>query len=148
MRVNRALEKLRKFFKKRGVMLSATVIATAVSANSVQAAPVGLAATISAAAVKSSAVAASTLTLMKGALKIMAWTKMKTAIASGVVVLLAAGTTTVTLKGIQKHKFDDSWRTQDVYRHVQKGGSSFAAGRDFAVRNFIQDHPDRLGDIG
>ncbi|HUZ06247.1 MAG TPA: sigma-70 family RNA polymerase sigma factor, partial [Candidatus Paceibacterota bacterium] len=108
VRINRALEKLRKFFTKRGVMLSATVIATAVSANSVQAAPVELAATISAAAVKSSAVAASTLTLVKGALKLMAWTKMKTAVVSGVVVLLAAGTTTVTLKEIQKHKFDDS----------------------------------------
>jgi len=80
VRINRALEKLRKFFTKRGVMLSAAVIATAVSANSVQAAPMGLAATISAATVKSSMVAASTLTLVKGALKIMAWTKIKTAI--------------------------------------------------------------------
>jgi hypothetical protein len=60
----------------------------------VQAAPVGLAATISATAVKSSAVAASTLTLVKGALKIMAWTKAKTAIVTAAVVVLAAGTTT------------------------------------------------------
>src|ERR1035437_8688056 len=50
IRVNRALEKLRKIFTKRGVTLSATVIAGAVSANSVQAAPVGLAKTITAAA--------------------------------------------------------------------------------------------------
>jgi uncharacterized protein (TIGR03435 family) len=120
VRISRALEKLRKFFTKRGVMLSAAVIATAVSANSIQAAPAGLAATISAAAVKSSAVAASTLTLVKGALKLMAWTKMKTAVVSGVVVLLAAGTTTVTLKEIQKHKFDDSWRTQDVFAMFKK----------------------------
>ncbi|HSY74161.1 MAG TPA: sigma-70 family RNA polymerase sigma factor, partial [Dongiaceae bacterium] len=47
MRVNRALEKLRTFFTKRGVALSATIIAGAVSANSVHAAPIGLAATIS-----------------------------------------------------------------------------------------------------
>ena len=40
MRVNRALEKLRKLFSKRGVMLTTTVIAGAVAANSVQAAPV------------------------------------------------------------------------------------------------------------
>ena len=104
VRIHRALEKLRKFFTKRGVMLSATVIATAVLANSVQDATVGLAATISAAAVKSSAVAASTLTLVKGALKLMAWTKMKTAVVSGAVVLLAAGTTTITVKEIQEHK--------------------------------------------
>jgi RNA polymerase sigma factor (sigma-70 family) len=89
VRINRALEKLRKFFTKRGVMLSAAVIGTAVSANSVQAAPVGLAATISAAAVKSSAVAASTLSLVKGALKIMAWTKAKTTIVAGTALVLA-----------------------------------------------------------
>ena len=39
MRVNRALEKLRKFFTKRGVTLSSVAIAGAVSTNSVQAAP-------------------------------------------------------------------------------------------------------------
>ena len=90
VRINRALEKLRKFFTKRGVMLSGTLIATAVSANSVQAAPVGLAATISAAAVKSSAVAVSTLTLVKGALKLMAWTKAKTTIVAGTALVLAS----------------------------------------------------------
>lgn len=119
VRINRALEKLRKFFTKRGVMLSATVIATAVSANSVQAAPVGLAATISTAAVKSSAVAASTLTLVKGALKLMAWAKVKTAIVSGVVALLAAGTTTVAVKEIQKHENESfPWQTLDHLNSV------------------------------
>ena len=98
MRVNRALEKLRKFFMKRGVALSAVAIAGAVTANSVQAAPAGLAATISATAVKSSAVAASTLTLVKGTIKLMAWTKMKAAVVAGAVVLFAAGTTTVIVQ--------------------------------------------------
>jgi RNA polymerase sigma factor (sigma-70 family) len=91
MRVNRALEKLRKFFAKRGVALTATIIAGAVSANSVHAAPVGLAATISATALKGSALAASTLTLAKGTLKIMAWTKIKLAVIASAGVLLAAG---------------------------------------------------------
>ena len=49
MRVNRALEKLRKFFAKKGVTLSAGAIAAAVAANAVEAAPTGLAATITAA---------------------------------------------------------------------------------------------------
>jgi uncharacterized protein (TIGR03435 family) len=44
------------------------------------------------------------LTLIKEALKIMAWTKMKTAIIAGAVVLLAAGTTTVTVKEILEHR--------------------------------------------
>ena len=43
-RTARALEKLRKIFTRRGVALSATVIAGAVTTNSVQAAPMGLAA--------------------------------------------------------------------------------------------------------
>ena len=95
MRVNRALEKLRKIFSKRGVSSTTAIIAGAVSANSVQAAPVGLAKTISAVAIaKGAAAGGSTLTLVKGALKIMAWTKMKTAIVAGVVMLLAAGTVT------------------------------------------------------
>ncbi|MDD5139613.1 MAG: TIGR03435 family protein [Verrucomicrobiales bacterium] len=104
MRVNRALEKLRKIFTKHGVTLTATVIAGAVTANSVQAAPVGLAVTVTAAAAKGAVVGSSTLTLIKGALKIMAWTKAKTAIVVGAGVLLAAGTTTIAVKEIQEHK--------------------------------------------
>ena len=50
----------------------------------------------------------------------MAWTKMKTAVVIGVGILFAAGTTTVTLKEIQKHEFDDSWRTQDVLTMFKK----------------------------
>jgi uncharacterized protein (TIGR03435 family) len=97
-RVTRALEKLRKLFSKRGVTLTAALIAGAVSANSVQAAPVGLAATVTATTAKGVAVSGSTLTLVKGVLKFMAWTKAKTAIVVGVGVLLAAGTTTVAVK--------------------------------------------------
>ena len=95
MRVNRALEKLRKFFTKRGVALSSVAIAGAISANSVQAAPVTLAKSVTAVAIaKGAAASGSTLTLIKGALKIMAWTKAKTAVAVGttvIVVTLGAG---------------------------------------------------------
>ena len=94
MRVNRALEKLRKMFGKRGVTLSAALIAGAVTACSVQAAPMGLAATISTVALtKGAAAGGSTLTLVKGALKIMAWTKAKTAILTGAALILVAGMT-------------------------------------------------------
>jgi RNA polymerase sigma factor (sigma-70 family) len=100
MRVNRALEKLRKFFSKRGIILPAALIAGAVSANSVHAAPVGLAITVTATAAKGSAAAASTLTLVKGALKLMAWTKMKSAAVAGAVVLLTTGTGVVAVKTV------------------------------------------------
>jgi RNA polymerase sigma factor (sigma-70 family) len=97
-RVTRAVEKLRGWFTKRGVTLTATVLTAAISANSVQAAPMGLAATVTATAAKGAVVSGSTLTLIKGALKIMAWTKMKMAVMVGVGVLLAAGTATVTVE--------------------------------------------------
>jgi RNA polymerase sigma factor (sigma-70 family) len=101
MRVNRALERLRKFFTKRGVTLSGTLIAGAVSANSVHAAPVALAKSITAVAItKGIAASGSTLTLINGTLKIMAWTKVKMTIVAGVVVLLAAGTTVVAVKAV------------------------------------------------
>jgi uncharacterized protein (TIGR03435 family) len=104
-RVNRALEKLRKFFARRGVVLTTAIIAGTVSANSVHAAPAGLASAISTvAAAKGATASASTLTLIKGALKLMAWTKTKTAIVAGAAILLAAGTTTVTVQEIQEHR--------------------------------------------
>ena len=104
-RVSRALEKLRKLFTKRGVSSTSAILAGMISANSVQAAPVALAKTVTAIAVaKGAAASGSTLTLIKGALKIMAWTKAKTAIVGSAVVLLAAGTTTVTIKEIQEHR--------------------------------------------
>ena len=97
-RVSRALEKLRKFFTKRGVDSTAATIAETISANSVQAAPVALAKTVTAVAIaKGAAASGSTLTLIKGALKIMAWTKMKTTVVAGAVILLAAGTTTTII---------------------------------------------------
>src|SRR5664279_1203930 len=50
MRVSRGVEKLRDFFTRKGVTLSATAITGAVAASSVQAAPAGLAAAITSAA--------------------------------------------------------------------------------------------------
>ena len=49
-RVSRAVERLREFFAKRGVTVGASGLVVVISANAVQAAPVGLAATISTAA--------------------------------------------------------------------------------------------------
>jgi uncharacterized protein (TIGR03435 family) len=104
-RVARALEKLRTFLLKRGVNSTTAAIAGTLSAHSVQAAPAGLAKTISAVALtKSAAASTSTLTLVKGALKVMAWTQTKTAIVICAGALLAAGTTTITVKQIQEHR--------------------------------------------
>jgi hypothetical protein len=77
------------------VSSTTAIIAGAISANSVQAAPMALAKSVTAVALtKGVAVSTSTLTLIKGALKLMAWTKAKTAVIAAAAVILAAGTTT------------------------------------------------------
>src|ERR1035437_1639382 len=96
-RVNRAVEKLRKFFTKRGVALPGALIAGAVSVTSVQAAPVGLAMTISATAAKGAAVAATVTTLVQGTLKLMTYAKLKLAIGISAALLLAGGAITIAI---------------------------------------------------
>jgi RNA polymerase sigma factor (sigma-70 family) len=110
-RVSRALEKLRAFFARRGVSSTTAIIAGAISANSVQAAPAALAKTVTAVALaKGAAASGSTLTLIQGALKIMAWTKAKTAMVVTAVAILTVSTTTTLVIQHQHHHFPrSSW---------------------------------------
>ena len=96
-RVSRALEKLHRFFHRRGVSLTTAILAGTISANSVHAAPAALAQSVTAAALaKGAAAGSSTLTLLQGVLKLMAWTKAKTTLAAGAIaILLVAGTATI-----------------------------------------------------
>jgi RNA polymerase sigma factor (sigma-70 family) len=97
-RVRRALEKLRRLFLKRGFAASTVLIAGAMAAHSVQAAPSGLSAAIAAAGSgQGLAAASSTATLIQATLKLMAWTKLKTTLLVGAGVLLIGGTATVTV---------------------------------------------------
>lgn len=105
-RVMRAIEKLQRFFLKHGVASTAAAIPEIISAHSVQTVPAALAKSITLAVAKGTTTTGSTLTLAKGALKIMAWTKAKTAVAVGLCVLLAASTTTVAVKKIRAHSLD------------------------------------------
>jgi RNA polymerase sigma factor (sigma-70 family) len=61
-RVSRAVERLREFFAKRGVTTGASGLVVVISANAVQAAPVGLAVTISTAAAIAGTTIAATAT--------------------------------------------------------------------------------------
>jgi RNA polymerase sigma factor (sigma-70 family) len=98
-RVARALDKLRKCFVRHGVVSTSAIIATGISTFSIQQSPAALAKFVTAAAIARGATAtASTSTLIKGALKIMAWTKTKTALAVCGALLLAGGATTVAIK--------------------------------------------------
>jgi RNA polymerase sigma factor (sigma-70 family) len=98
-RVARGLEKLHSFFARRGIASTTAIIAGAVSANSIQAAPVALTKSITAVAVtKGAAAGSSTLTLIKGALKLMAWTKAKTTAVAVAAAVVASGTTAIVIK--------------------------------------------------
>jgi hypothetical protein len=99
MRVDRAVEKLRRILLKRGVATSST-LAALLAANAVQIAPAGLAANFTAAAMAGGGVGTGTLTL----LKIMTATQIKI----GLSVLLVAGATTAF---VLQHQ------TQDRLRH-------------------------------
>ena len=89
-RVSRAVERLREFFAKRGVSVGAGGLVVVISANAVQAAPVGLAVTISAAALAGTA--ATTSTLIAATTKTIAMTTLqKTLVTATVAVLAGAG---------------------------------------------------------
>ncbi len=98
MKVSRALEKLRKFFNRRGIVLSTALISTAVSAGSVHAAPVALKTSVAVGATQGAAVSGSTMALAKATLQFMAWAKVKTVLLGGFAVLAAAATTAVVFE--------------------------------------------------
>jgi RNA polymerase sigma factor (sigma-70 family) len=114
-RVNRCLDQLTHFFRRRGFAVPAIAAGAPLFALSSHAAPAGLAvsATTAGLAAAHSAASTSTLTLIKGALKIMAWTKAKTAIVVGVAVVLAAGTTTpIVIHHLQAKGSVFSWKRE------------------------------------
>jgi RNA polymerase sigma factor (sigma-70 family) len=97
-RVSHGLEKLRKFFSKHGVVSTTAIIAGTISANSVQAAPIGLTKTISAIALaKGSVAATSTITLVKATMKTMTWLKIKFTLGVSAAALLVSGVATVAI---------------------------------------------------
>ncbi len=114
-RVERAVEKLRALFARRGVRISAGALIAELSTNSIHAAPAALAKTITAVAVvKGATASSSTLTLIKGALKLMAWTKAKFAAVAIIGVVIAVGTVTVTVKQIAAHKSLEPWQVERI----------------------------------
>lgn len=167
MRVSRALEKLRKFFFKRGVDSSVSAIGESISINSIQVAPVTLAKIATATAIAKGATASiSTLTLINGALKIMAWTKAKTAIVAGAAVLLTAGTTTTTLtiyhlrapmrnvqsewSAIGGNEGQWSWSGGKIEAHSVDGNSVFASSKKYGDVTFsaVASTPNREASLG
>src|SRR5581483_10143822 len=110
MRINRAIERLRRYFSRHGVTSTSAAIAAALTTRSVEAAPSALAGSVTAVAMaKGASAGGPTLALVKGALKLMAWTKAQTIIAAGIVLAVVLGTTTVTVRQIEFHRAQ-AWR--------------------------------------
>lgn len=86
-RVSRAVERLREFFVKRGITVGASGLAIVISANAVQAAPVGLALTVSTAAVLTGTTLATTATIT--ATKAIAMTALQKTIVTATIAVLA-----------------------------------------------------------
>jgi RNA polymerase sigma factor (sigma-70 family) len=100
--VERALKKLRSFFNRRGIALSMVTLASALTAHSASAAPVGLASTIGAAAsLSGTSVGRSTLALLHSTLKTMGWLKVQAATMVGATALLVVGTTAAAVTGFR-----------------------------------------------
>ena len=148
MRVNRALEKLRQFFVKRGIASTTATLVRAISANSVQAAPVTLAKSVTAVAIaKGAAASGSTLTLIKGALKIMAWTKAKAAVVAGVAVILATGTTTVMVRHLEhssRVRLDPTPANEGAFQRESMQRLNQGKQWGLAFRLFASDHGGQL----
>ncbi len=94
-RVQRALEKLRGSFTRRGITFSAALISSAIAANSVSAAPASVSALAVAAAGRNAT--ESTDLIMRGAFKAMLWAKVKFALSVGAAALLIGAVTTIGL---------------------------------------------------
>ena len=103
--VERALKKLRHFFNKRGVTLSAATLTAALTTHTVQAAPARVTESLIAAGIaKGAAASGPSLALMNSTLKIMTWLKIKTAIVAGVSAILIAGTATLAVAKLEKNR--------------------------------------------
>jgi RNA polymerase sigma factor (sigma-70 family) len=90
-RLSRGLEKVKQFLMRKGLVMSAAALASALVAKTTYAAPAALTASITAVAVKSSAVTAGAagLHIVQAVLKGMFMAKVKTAVTAAVVAVAA-----------------------------------------------------------
>lgn len=131
-RTARALDRLQKFFAQRGIRSTTAMLAGALSANSVHAAPAGLAKAVSVIAVAKGAVASTaTLTLVTGALKPMAWTKIRTTVVAGMVALLAGSSIWIIPDWVRE------WRDSKIDYRVEGTLDFSVNGEPGAHKDFI-----------
>lgn len=139
-RISRAIEKLNEFFQKRGVRAGAAGIVVAISANAVQAVPIGLSASIATAAVAAkgaavtTSIAATTFTTMSA---------IKTAaVATAVIAAVSLG----VYQNRQASALHSQLEALKAQIHPDAQLAELAAERDKALRQLaaLQAENDRL----
>lgn len=136
MRVARALEQLRGIFQARGIAVPVTLLAAALTTATAHAAPVGLAATITTSVLLKS----TTIPIItKGLLLLMNWNAKKLAIASVVILSLAAATSTSLLMVMLWKKSRPVAAVtvpleQEVVVGLDDGAANVQSGRDGNLR--------------
>ncbi|HWN94781.1 MAG TPA: sigma-70 family RNA polymerase sigma factor, partial [Methylomirabilota bacterium] len=93
-RLSRALDRLRAFLARRGVVIPAAALTAALTSHAVEAAPLALISGVTAAAMNAGS---STSALVTTTLQIMTWSKLKIAGATAMVLLFAGGASVVLM---------------------------------------------------
>lgn len=128
-RVSRAVDHLREFLTKRGVTVGASGLAVVISANAVQAAPMGLALTISTAAALTGTTFATTATVT--ATKAIAMTTLQKTIVTATIAVLAG---TGIYEACQNARLRNRIQTLEQQQESQDAQmQDLQTGRDTAI---------------
>jgi RNA polymerase sigma factor (sigma-70 family) len=103
-RITRAVDRLRKTFARDGVTLSTDVLIAALPIHTVLAAPESLSISIANMMAANAAISASTATLVKGTLHMIAWTKFKFIAGIATLLVVATGTATIAAQKVTQSK--------------------------------------------
>jgi RNA polymerase sigma factor (sigma-70 family) len=130
-RVQRALEKLRGFLGQRGVVVPAAILASSLAANAAPAAPATLLA--------GGSTTASALSLAKGTLALMTWSKTKIALVTAAAVLLVNGAAVTVF--LSQHQPSSTPPVPDV---AAPSATSFSED-ELVSTTFIETAPNASG---
>jgi len=150
MRVNRALDKLRRHFVRQGVTLTAAAVAGAVTANAVQAAPAGLAATISAAAAISGTSATTAIIVMTTIQKIAVTAAMTATLGFGIYEAREIANARAEVKALQLQQAPLAEQIQQLQKE-RDAATNRLAGMAEELAKIDREHRELLrlrGEVG
>jgi RNA polymerase sigma factor (sigma-70 family) len=125
-RVSRAIERLRDFFVKRGLTVGAGGLAVVISANAIQAAPIGLGVTIATAAALATNISVSTTVATQTTVTAMKLFSLKT-----ITAIIAVAATTGTAAFLVQQKQVDRLRGEN--QSLLSQGAELTSERDAAL---------------